>query len=284
MDFAPAIAEKLRSCELPPLPELIQRILKLTQDAFCDPGDVADLVKLDIALSAAVLKIANSVAFGYAGKVSSVHEAINRIGLTRMRDMVLSVALVQRFRKLKGMDFVQFWNHCLAVGLAAEAIERHATKKSYNREYTYAAGLLHKVGILLLAQNFPDEYQLVLDEVARDERDLWEVEKEIIGISHNEASHFVFNHWQFPKEVSAAAMYYNDPVLAPPDMREIIYTVHIANFSCLNLGIGVGIDRFPLSFYDEAWNAIGLKVDDMQQLLAEVSASAQQAKSILESV
>jgi HD-like signal output (HDOD) protein len=282
MELSPAITEKLKSCELPPLPELVQKILRLTQDAFCDPSDIADMVKMDIALSTSVLKIANSVAFGYAGKVSSVYEAISRIGLTRMRDMVLSVSLVRQFREMRGIDFQQFWNHCLAVGMAAEAIERHAFKTQRNREYTYTAGLLHKVGILLLAQNFPELYQKVLDEVAHEEKDLWELEKEIIGVTHNEASDFLFRHWQFPVEVSAAALYYNDPVFAPVETREIIYIVHIANFSCLNLGIGVGIDRFPLSFFDEAWNSIGLDVEEVPELLAEVSFSAQHAKSILE--
>jgi HD-like signal output (HDOD) protein len=282
MDIADHITDKLRAAVLPPLPELTQKIIRLTQDFYADPNDIADLVKMDLSLSTSVLKVANSVAFGYAGKVSSIGEAINRIGITRMRDMVLSVSLIHNFRTLRGIDFGQFWNHCLAVGLGAEIIERRATGKSYNSEYTYTAGLLHKVGILLLAQNFPDEYQKVLEEIKNEEMDLWELEREFIGVTHNEASQIVFEHWQFPKEVSSAARYYNDPGLVPQEGKEITYIVHIANFACLNQGIGVGIERFPVSFFDEAWDAIGLQVEDIPSILEEIHILSRKAKEILE--
>ncbi len=281
MDIPEQVAEKLRTCELPPLSDLTQKIIHMTQDMYADPSDIAKLVKMDMSLSASVLKLANSVAFGYSGKVSSVVEAINRVGVSKMRDMVLSLSLVQQFKELEGIDFAQFWKHSLAVALASEAIERHSTGKKMNKDHTYSAGLLHKIGIVLLAQNFPEEYQKVLHEVEKDEKDLWELEKEILGVSHNEASHYVFDNWQFPQEVSHAALYYNDPVYAPDDLKEIIYTVHIANFACLNQGIGVGIDRFPESFFDDAWEYMKLHVSEIPEILEEVHDLADQASAIV---
>ena len=282
MDLSPDITEKLRSCELPALPVLTQKIIRLTQDIYTDPNDIAELVKMDMSLSTAVLRVANSVAFGYAGKVSSINESINRIGITRMRDMVLSVSLLKKFRNLKGIDFEQFWKHCLSVGLACDVISKRCHARGINSEHLYTAGLLHKAGILLLAQNFPEEYQKVLDEVNKEEKDLWELEKEIIGVTHNEASHFVFDNWQFPEEVSKAALYYNDPASAPDDMKDVVYVVHIANFACLNQGIGVGIERFPISFYDDAWNSMELDVEDIPDLLEEVNVLREKARDILE--
>jgi two-component system, cell cycle response regulator len=284
MELSPDITDKLKQCELPSLPLLAQKIIRLTQNMSTDPNDIADLVKMDISLSASVLRVANSVAFGYAGKVSSINESINRIGIKRMRDMVLSVSLVQQFKNLKGIDFEQFWNHCLSVGLAAEIIAKRSQYSGENSEHIYTAGLLHKVGIILLAQNFPEQYQQVLDEVGNDEKDLWELEKSIIGITHNEASHFVFNSWKFPDEVSQTALYYNDPAQAPEKIKRTVYVVHIANFACLNQGVGVGIERFPISFYDEAWNSIGLEVEDIPELLEEVGILTGRAKDILEAV
>jgi len=281
MDIPPEIAEKLKNCELPTLPDLIHKVIRLTQDMYSDPSDIAGVVKMDPSLSASVLRLANSVAFGYSGKVSSVVDAVNRIGIARMRDMVLSLSLVNQFKDLEGIDFRQFWNHCLAVALASEAIERHATGKKHNSDHTYSAGLLHKAGILLLVQNFPDEYQKVLHEVSKGEKDLWELEKELIGVTHNEASLIVFDSWQFPMEVSYAARYYNDPVFAPDDLKTSVYTVHIANFTCLNQGIGVGIDRFPESFYDDAWESMNLKVEDIPRLIEEVDEFATKAKEIV---
>lgn len=282
MEFSQEIADQLKTCELPPFPELTHKIVSLTQDFYADPNEIADLVKMDMSLSASVLKIANSVAYGYAGKVSSISEAISRVGISAMRDLVLSVSLVSKFKSLNGIDFRQFWVHCLGVALTSDAIQKHAGKRVNTSDHLYTAGLLHKVGILLLAQNFPEQYQQVLDEVEKDEKDLWELEKEIIGVSHPEASSFVFDQWQFPREVSDVALYYNDPVNAPNDTRDMIYIVHIANFACLNQGIGVGIDRFPVSFYDEAWDSVGLKVEDIPTLLKEVLEITDRAKIILD--
>jgi len=284
MDFSQEIREQLKTCELPPFPELTQKIIALTQDFYADPNDIADLVKMDMSLSASVLKIANSVAYGYSGKVSSISEAISRVGVASMRDLVLSVSLVSKFKDLNGIDFRQFWIHCLGVALASDVIQKHAGKRGISHDHLYTAGLLHKVGILLLAQNFPEQYQRVLDEVKNDEKDLWELERSIIGVTHMEASDFVFDHWQFPREVSDVALYYNDPMNAPEDTKDIIYIVHIANFACLNQGIGVGIDRFPVSFYDEAWENVGLKVEEIPDLLAEVLETTDRAKVILEAV
>jgi len=282
MDFSEEIREQLKTCELPPFPELTHKIIALTQDFYADPNDIADLVKMDMSLSASVLKIANSVAYGYSGKVSSITEAINRVGITAMRDLVLSVSLVNKFKTLNGIDFRQFWIHSLGVALTSDLISKHAGKRGIAKDHLYTAGLLHKVGILLLAQNFPEGYQQVLDEVKDGETELWELEKNIIGVTHMQASDFVFDNWQFPREVSDVALYYNDPVNAPEDTKDLIHIVHIANFACLNQGIGVGIDRFPVSFYDEAWENIGLKVEEIPELLEEVHETTDRAKVILE--
>jgi hypothetical protein len=78
------------------------------------------------------------------------------------------------------------------------------------------------------------------------------------------------------------AMYYNNPAASPKNMQEIIFTVHIANFVCLNQGIGVGIEKFPISFYDEAWNSIGLLVDEIPSILEEVNVLSKKAREILD--
>ncbi len=281
-DPSAEITEKLTSCKLPPLPAIIQEIIQLTQDIYADPYDVANLVKVDLSLSASVLKIANSVAFGYAGSVSSIEEGISRIGISRIRDMVLSVSLIKDFRTVNGLDFQQFWLHSLAVAFASEIIEKNARNLVKPSNHTYTAGLLHKIGIVLLAQNFTPEYEKIIKEVKKAKRELWEIEIDLIGVSHTQASGHVFSEWNLPEIVRDVAVHYNDPINAPDKSKELVYIVHLANFACLNQGIGAGIDLFPISFYDKAWETIGMQTDDIPQILTAVHDLSKTAKGIIE--
>ena len=113
--------------DLPTLPSVVTRILELVLDDTSSARDAAKIVESDQALSARVLKIVNSPAYGLRQKVSTVNHAIAMLGFTSLKSLVLSVSVYDGMiegKQAGGLDKIMYWQHCLATGAAARAIAK----------------------------------------------------------------------------------------------------------------------------------------------------------------
>jgi putative nucleotidyltransferase with HDIG domain len=200
---------------LRPMPSNVTRILKEVEDPNAPIGIVAELIGLDQALAALVLQMANSVAMGYNRSCTSIRDAVMRIGLKRLKALLMASPAIGPMRNsLSGyrLGAGELWRHSLATAIASEWMAQ--ALRYPNPEEAYASGLLHDVGKLVLDQYVLKDYMQILNFVQQYKMPLWQVEDKLIGIDHARVGGLIAERWGFPNALVDAISYHHYPSLA----------------------------------------------------------------------
>ena len=140
---------------LPTLPAIALKVRKAADDPNINLNTMAEVVSQDPSLSARMIKISNSAYLGRAVKVISTQQAITRIGLRQMKNIVTALAMEQLF--VSKNDVVkqymsQIWSDTIEIvsnSLAVMQIYTKETKKrTLNLESIMLAALVHNIGAL----------------------------------------------------------------------------------------------------------------------------------------
>lgn len=189
--------------ELSTSPTILREVLNLVNSPDTSAKGLAELVLKDPGLTARLLKIANSSYYGFRHEVSSIQQAIVMMGLNAVKYFVLSLTVLNQLYNQKGksrLNQKQLWLHFLEV---ASATKKVAQQTGYEQaDEAYIAGLLHDIGIILLENNFPDDYQNVLKLICKGET-IIEAESEVFGVDHQEVAGYVISHWNMPSILQA---------------------------------------------------------------------------------
>jgi HD-like signal output (HDOD) protein len=196
--------------DLPPLPEVLLGLQKLMSDPDCEVEDVYRLLKTDPVLSGRIITLANSALFG-SGKdtTRNLEDAVVRLGMQQVMDLVYALELPRAFRKSKAFDQVEFWKHSLAVAFISRSLAKKVLSDPDDWEVSFIAGLMHDVGILVLDNIIPEEYFkfLTLKDLSSTDQPLEELEKDHFKIDHSEAGAiFMEKWWAISDKVNSAAL------------------------------------------------------------------------------
>jgi HD-like signal output (HDOD) protein len=192
---------------LPLLPAVFQRTLALFADGDdVSVGDLASVVEQDVAIAGHLISIANSALYCRTGSVCSVRHAIARIGVPKTRNALLGLSVSRPFRQVrlpKSWSSARFNSHSLAVAILSDLLVQ--TVPTDNAEWAFLTGLMHDVGLLVLATAFPEEALAVSD--AGSDYQLAEWEREILGFTHFEIGADLLERWNCPRLVQDASVF-----------------------------------------------------------------------------
>ncbi len=191
---------------LPPMPSIAQEILIASVDHSSDIEDIAAIIKKDAGLTAKIIGVANSAYFSYPRQVTTLEEAIiNILGLDLVKGFALTIAMSGVFdpEKCQNFDLNRYWcSAFLTAELASGFSSRITSKQSIKAEQFYLYGLLHNIGILVLADRFPNIMSELFSAAQRDkEKHLIEYEKETIDFNHHQAGGWLARKWNLPEEI-----------------------------------------------------------------------------------
>ncbi|MFT3696323.1 MAG: HDOD domain-containing protein [Kofleriaceae bacterium] len=210
------VCRRIRACS----PELRRAVA----DPLVEPEDLAPICKRDMALAAKVLQIANTAHFRAGdAATSSIPAAIAMLGSDIMRTLAES----EMVSEPTGMAAK------LIDQLQREAVEaanhaRRACADPARAEEAYTAGLLHDIGRLVLAHELDDAYHAVLDACARSGSPLHEVEKELLGVTHQAVGAHLLGIWALPAELAEACERHHDPRALPTANATLVSAVQAA--------------------------------------------------------
>ncbi len=274
------------SGEIPTIGAVAAEVMRLTRDPGADFGKLAAVVENDPALAAKVLRVANSPFYGLRGEVASVERAVALLGMTQVRNIVLSLSLIRDFSGAFGggaFHWDRFWEHSAGVALIAETMGRMLRVPATGSEY--AAGLLHDVGKILLGHHFPEEFGRCLDLAARRQVALYEVEPEVLGTDHAHLGGWLAERWGFPEALRAAIRDHHDPGRAGGH-QTLAALVHLADLFAKAKQIGFGGDRVAVCFTDDpAWRLLEaarpeLKDLDLARFTLELDQEVEMARAL----
>lgn len=262
-----SMEEVVKSIEdLPSLPAVLMEVLdSIDQDAI-NINQLTRKIMLDQSLTAQILRFANSSFYNTQSRVTTIQQAINLIGVSGTRTLIMNAVFKHSFPvcPCKGFDFNVFWRHSIAVGVCAKVLARHL---QLNQDFAYTAGLLHDIGRLVLVTHFTPQYEETITYRAEHDCHILMAERAILGTDHAAAGHALAEHWNFSKGIQNAIAKHHEPNVAGGDT--VAAVVHVADAIAHALDFSGEQDDLvpPLSM--TVWNALGLDHDAVIQVFRE---------------
>lgn len=202
---SPLVHELMLELEqLPPAQVAALRVVQVVDDGHSGAGAVAKAAAVDAALTARMLRMANSAYYGLSGRVSSASFAVTVLGFTTVRSLAAVAAV--------GLNCDEelppgFWARGAAVATAAAAL---APRVGADVPDAFCAGVLHDLGTVLLWRHDPAGHaQLLAQASSPTQVQLLELGR--YGTTHATVCAEVLQAWSFPRELCAALGHRHDP-------------------------------------------------------------------------
>ena len=284
MDKHGLTAEKLVAgiTDLVTLPEIALRIACMVDDPTSSAADIGREISQDAALTARLLRIANSPAFGQHGKIATISRAITVLGIRQVRDLTVGLTAIRSFDGI-GNELVtmeSFWRHSVLCAVAAGQI---ADRRERARDDTsFVAGLLHDIGQLVLFNRAPvlERQALLMSIDSADDRGLFLCEREVVGFDHGAVGLALARNWAMPRSLQECIAFHHEPLRAQAHALEVA-TVHVANSVAVLAEIGSSdlADAPPISA--AALRAVNLNADGVREIALQTRKSAAEVLPLL---
>lgn len=204
-----------KAASLPAMPEVAHKLLDSFERDDLSLGELSGLIGRDQALSAKVLRLANSARYSPARSVASLQDAANTLGLRALRELTFSACMTGSFPALEGLDRLAFWRGTLAVASYAQAL---APLTDTEAGTAYLGGLMLRTGQILMAMVDPaGAAEVARHALAPDSR--IDFESAILGCAHPEITAEMARHWRFPPLLITAFGAAVDPMGTRPFCR-----------------------------------------------------------------
>ena len=230
--------------DLEPFSPVVARLLStfsMNPDKVSLSG-IGDLIEKDTILSGKVLALANSAYYGRGTEVVSIHRAVARLGLNKVRNTILALSINRVWKNAKTPQFwsmLRFNLHSLAAAVTGDLLAMRMPTQ-YG-EGAFIAGLFHDLGRLVIAVMLQDEYEIVCRTAQADERGLTGKERSLLGFDHSELSAEIVKHWNLPAEIKTAVEFHEypdlDPSPVPNGCHRLSKIIHVADRYAACLGI-----------------------------------------------
>jgi putative nucleotidyltransferase with HDIG domain len=218
--------------QLPTLPAIAARVLKVVNHQKSGAEHVAGLLENDPALASRVLKLANSSYYGIPRTISNIRSAIVILGFNTIKSLVLSSSVMKMFPPEDHPPLFNrqhFWHHCVKTAAMARFLAGK-TRVGVDLEQAFTGGLLHDLGKLVLELTAFEEYRPVLAEAALGKTPSWEIELRQMGVSHAEISGMLLDRWEIPESLQAPVAHHHRPHRAAEEHRNLAYLLHYADY------------------------------------------------------
>ena len=212
--------------ELPARPKVYSELDHLLSDDQASLRDVAMVVEQDIGISTKILHVANTAFFSRGQIVTSVSQAVTRLGATFVKDLVLAVEV---FRELAGESLAGFSIEALHEhSFLTASIAKSLLSDRKQAEEAFLAGTLHDVGKLILATALPGRRATAASDEDKT-GPVYLCEEELVRVTHPEVGGYLLGLWGLPAAViEAVTCHHIPPALERPfDVAGAVYVANV---------------------------------------------------------
>ena len=178
---------------LPTLPEVALQVRETAADPNVDAQKLDNVIKNDAALTARIIKVANSPLLRARNPIEDLKMAVMRLGIDYTANLATGLAMQQMFQATS--DTVDaymrdVWTRSTEVAGISHVLCRHYTK--LKPDQATLAGLVHKIGVLPILTYAEDNRRLLKDIAALDQ---------VIETIHPQIGRKILETWDFPEEL-----------------------------------------------------------------------------------
>ena len=215
--------------DIPTLPAIVFELNQHLQNPETSIARVSETIEKDQAMALKILKLVNSVFYGFRSKVSDIKNAVVLLGFNAVRNAIVSVSVVNALPKtllFQDFEMIDFWKHSLAVAVASKSIAQKAGVDSPDN--CFVGGLLHDVGKVIMAQYLKDDFAKVWTRMTNEYLPFYEAEQQELSVDHTKIGAYLADRWQLPQGLTDAIRWHHN---FQPDNGNagFIINIHLAD-------------------------------------------------------
>ena len=225
-------------------------------------SQIAEIIRRDPSLTARLLRMVNSVYFGLSAKVNNIEEAVLYLGLRQIRELSMATPVIEELERIGGaatkLPWREMWKHSIGTAIMTREILA-TTTLLIDDDTDYIVGLLHKVGKVIMATQFPEEFARIIAGKYASPAEVCAAERALIGWDHAQiGSHYLERH-QLSEEIVEAVRHHVHPDQAD---RHPFYAaaVQVADMLVRYSGIPGGFEDVPTVDTDAWAQTAGWKI------------------------
>ncbi|RXZ38723.1 HDOD domain-containing protein [Oxalobacteraceae bacterium CAVE-383] len=181
--------------KLPTIPKVLQKLIESFSDEDVSVNEIARQLAADPALSAKLLRLANSAYFHVSRTVGTVDDAVRMLGFVMVRNLVLGNGMVEAFPRIPGIDLQQFWRYNLYTASASRWL---AVMADENGDTAFTLGIMHAIGQLQMHMGMRETMLALDNKMHILDAGRAELEKNALGFHYGEVSAALAKIWNFP--------------------------------------------------------------------------------------
>ena len=196
--------------KLPTMPLVAAQMMELINAPETSAAALARVVSKDPAVSARVLKIANSSFYSMSRQVTSLSTAVVILGERTLKNLVLAASMRgmnQSFGKIEQL----LWEDSMVCALGSRYLARKLGLA--DPEEAFMAGLFRHIGLVVLNNQESKAADFILQSMESGNQSMAEQEQEMFGATHAEIGAAVLEHWKLSEVLSLVALHHSDVAL-----------------------------------------------------------------------
>lgn len=258
----------LKSVELPVLPDVSQKVLGLMADPDISIEKIKRLISSDPGLTTKILKIANSAFYGGYRNIENLSQAILRLGLNAVRNIVVATSLKNVYKRF-GLTEKLLWEQMFGSAIAASIIAKKT--RMADGEDAFIGGLLHDVGKVVLNNEYPENFSKVIEAVYNEGVTFEEAELRVFDFTQREVGAIVISKWGLPESLELLITHFDDFEAVSRDRQlfNMVTVIKMSDRLCQKIGMGwrtAGTDEFDFGNLPET---LGLDDDSLNEIIEE---------------
>lgn len=266
--------------EVPSLPSAAVRVVELLQDSNFNIAEITKTIEYDAGLTSNVLRLANSAYFGCPRTVSSVKDAIVRLGTNSVFPLVVGSAVGPMMNKaVIGYDLSpgELWEHSIAVAGGAKKLATFLGSRP--PEFVFTAAMLHDIGKVVLGAFVEVDAGPIIDLAFEQRVAFDEAERRILGIDHAEVGAVLLEAWNLPADLVELIRWHHQPDQYPGE-KLLADLLHVADELSIVCGIGAGADGLNYRSSKGVGDRLNLNTKAIEEVACQVFGELDEAKNL----
>lgn len=215
---------------LPSLPKIYQRLTQRMRSRDATLREIGRLVSEDPPMTAKLLQVVNSAFFGVGRRITNPEEAATLLGMETLRSLILSAGIFYQFEHdADGVILEKLWRHSVSVGRLAQEIARAEEADRVLTDDALTAGLLHDIGLLLIACKLPSLWKETRQLVSTEGGFHWDAEQRLIGATHAGVGAYLLGLWGLPDTIVESIAFTHRPSMVCSRQFDVLTAVHVAD-------------------------------------------------------
>ena len=255
---------------LKPIPQVAEQIMRIIASGDYSLQQLTEALHYDAAMTANLIRMANSTWFKRATPCETLHQAVVFLGVNEVVQLGLMSACGEALKSGQpGYQLARGQLFRYSVCSALVAKELAARKALGDPNMIYTAALLKDIGKIVLSQYVAEHFQRIEEVMGLKGCDFQEAERAVIGIDHAELGGLLLKTWHFSETMIRIVESHHEPQKAGPSMTEAS-VVYLADVLCMMAGINDGTDGLDYTFYRDVVEQLQITSADMQHIMMDI--------------